>query len=176
MNTRVLALACLCIGAAHTYASAPVSDETAENATVDYSVIVNGLPWAFDQLPQEKNDREDSKLISSRYHFVSKEPLGKTTGGNTSIKVELSVTDYGTPELAEENFLLIREAADPDMGLSYAWDYLLRQERAIYHLHTGCIVSEANFDIMLSNLTAAVSREGEGEPQVLRCRCGGGCQ
>lgn len=176
MNTRVLALACLWFGAVHTYASEPVSGETAENPTLDYSVIVSGLPWAFDQLPQEKDDRGDSKENSSQYYFVSKEPPGITTGGSTRIKVELSVIDYATPESAAENFLLIREKADPDMGLSYAWDYLLRQERAIYHLHTGCIVSEANFDIMLGNLTAAVSREGEGEPQALRCRCGGGCQ
>ena len=143
---------------------------------LDYSVIVDGLPWVSDQLPVTMIDGEETALRSSRYEFVSKEPLGKTQEGSTRIKVELSVTDYGTPELAEENFLLIREAADPDMGLSYAWDYLLRQERAIYHLHTGCIVSEANFDIMVSNLTAAVSREGEGDAHVLRCRCGGGCQ
>ena len=176
MNTRALALACLCIGAAHIYASEPVSGETAEDPTLDYTVIVSGLPWEFDQLPVTMNNGEEAAVRSSRYEFVSKEPLGKTQEGSTRIKVELSVTDYATPELAEENFLLIRERADPDMGLSYAWDYLLRQERAIYHLHTGCIVSEANFDIMLGNLTAAVSREGEGEPQALRCRCGGGCQ
>ena len=62
------------------------------------------------------------------------------------------------------------------MGLSYSWDYLLRQDNAIYHLHTGCVVSEDNFDIMVSNLRGTVLREREGESQALRCRCGGGCR
>ena len=176
MNTRVLALACLCIGAAPVYASEPVSGDTADKPKLDFSVIVSGLPWEFERLPVTMNDAEGEVIRYSRYQFVSKEPLGKTTGGSTRIKVGLGITEYGTPELAAENYLLIREKADPDMGLSYAWDYLQLEDKAIYHLHTGCIVSEHNFDIMLGNLRKIASPQGEGEVRALRCRCGGGCQ
>lgn len=176
MKTRFPALALLCIGAAHIYASEPVSTETAGNATGDYSAIVSGLPWEFDQSAAMMNGGEEQAGRSSRYDFVSKEPLSKTPGGNISLKVELRITVYDTPDLAAETFSLIREKADPDMGLSYAWDYLLRRDKAIYHLHTGCIVSEGYFDIMVSNLRGAVYREGGDEPQALRCRCGGGCR
>lgn len=175
MNARIIALILSCISLPACSSSEMPVQAASEDAAMDFSTVVNELPWKF-KLSSTVIDDEQQNAASTRYDYVSIEPLKKTSQGNVYLKVDLAVMEYNTAELASEELMGIKEKAHPDMGLSYAWDYLLLQGRSLYHLHTGCVVSEDNFDIMVSNLRKVVLQQGNDKAQALRCRCGGGCR
>ena len=176
MMARALTTACLCTGLFQVASVAAPPERLVGSAPVDYSMAVSGLPWEFNQPAVTIDEQEARAGISTRYQFVSTEPLARTAQQYTYLRVALTVTSYVSQERAVEDFKLIGEQAHPDMGLSYAWDYLLLDDRTLYHLHTGCSMSRDNFDIIVSNLWRAVLPEGDNEPRALRCRCGGGCR
>lgn len=176
MKTRVLAFVCLCAGIFHAGAGAEALKEPADKAAMDYSSIMSGLPWHFIHASGQVDNKKEQEGTSVRYQFVSTEPLGKTTQRHAYLRADLTVTDFNSPELAAEGFRLIQEKADPDMGLSYAWDYLILNDTRLYHIHTGCMMSEGNFGIMVGNLRQAVLQGESDQWQALQCTCGGGCE
>ncbi|HBH36568.1 MAG TPA: hypothetical protein DDW45_09635 [Gammaproteobacteria bacterium] len=169
MNTGRVVLAMLFISISHIAVA-----ETADETKVDYSVIFDGLPWEFRHTSTPL--KEEQAETSTRYDFVSIKPLKKTARGAIYLKADLTVIAYRSSETATEALRNIQGKAHPDMGLSYAWDYLLLQDKRLYHLHSGCVMSEENFDIMVKNLRKGISREGDIQQAALRCRCGGGCR
>ncbi len=85
----------------------------------------------------------------------------------------LKHADASSAEAAFEELLA---GADPNIGLSYAWDKLLLSGTLIYRLHAGCIFSEANFRRRAERLEGAVRRRTGSDLRVVACRCGGGCR
>ncbi len=171
MSAKDVVLAMLFISISHIAAA-----ETADGAKADYSVILEGLPLKFRHTSSPLKDKPENAETSTRYDFVSIKPLKKTARGAVYLKADLTVTSYRSSEAATQALRNIREKAHPDMGLSYAWDYLLLQDKRLYHLHSGCVISEENFDIMVDNLRKHIFQEGDVAHAAIRCRCGGGCR
>ena len=170
MSAKDVVLAMLLISISHIAVA-----ETADGAKVDYSVILEGLPWEFKHTSTPLGEKPEKAETSIRYDFVSIKPLKKTARGAVYLKADLTVTSYKNSEAAAQALRNIQGKAHPDMGLSYAWDYLLLQEKRLNHLHSGCMISEENFDIMVHNLRKHIFQEGDVAHADLRCRCGGGC-
>ena len=171
MSAKDVVLAMLLISISHIAVA-----ETTDGAKVDYSVILEGLPWEFKHTSTPLGEKPEKAETSIRYDFVSIKPLKKTSRGAVYLKADLTVTSYSSSEAAAQALRNIQGKAHPDMGLSYAWDYLLLQEKRLYHLHSGCVISEENFDIMVHNLRKHIFQEGDVAHAALRCRCGGGCR
>ena len=67
-------------------------------------------------------------------------------------------------------------AADPDTGLTYAWDLVTSRNDAVLHLHADCTISEELFLAISARLLEAVAGAGDRTEEAFSCRCGGGCR
>ncbi len=143
--------------------------------------LVAGLPWAFEvavEAPAEAEDGSGSAAVKvTRYRFKSTEPYSETAAGKVYLRLQLTTSEHGDVAAAEAAFDELLASADPDTGLSYAWDDLLLSGAVLYHLHAPCLFSEENFQRLVSRLEAAVQRQGQARsPRAFACRCGGGCR
>lgn len=111
----------------------------------------------------------------TRYKYVSQSPIQETTGGRIFLKAEMLHIQYKDVQKASAAMLETKIRAHPDMGLSYAWDYLLLNKDSIYHLHASCLFSKDWFEQMTSALNKHLSSSGEVPAMSIFCRCGGGC-
>ena len=130
--------------------------------------IVRGLPWQF-VVTTEESDL--GRTI--RYDYVSVEPVDGSQTAKTFLRASVVLTSFPTADLAASAFADVAESAHPDTGLSYAWDYLVLDEPRILDLHAECLFSEEEFTVICGNLTEWV---GDDPDQVIRCRCGDGCE
>lgn len=144
---------------------------TDANTPVAYLDIGAGLPWVFEVSTSRLEIGPGQTEPPWRYGYVSRSPLRDAL----YLRVELLVAAYPDDAQAAAALEDKRAQAHPDMGLSYAWDYLLAQGARLYHLHAGCELSEANFDRMAANLRIALKDAADPLLGALRCRCGGGC-
>lgn len=178
MNKRVLLFIGLFIGLPQLGACSDGTSAAVETVAIDYSAVVNELPWMFDIDTEEITGYEQEGEPASRtvrYDFVSKDPIKKTPGGGLYLKVDLNVTEYKQSASASNVWESLVEKAHPDMGLSYEWDHLIYKDRTIYHLHAACTFSEGSFDVMNFNLRSIVVPEQHNVAPTIHCRCGGGC-
>ena len=123
----------------------------------------------------ESGEGERSVKESSRYEFVSREPIKKPPGGGLYLKADVTVTVYAEKSGALDAWKILISKAHPDMGLSYAWDHLILKEQSIYHLHAACTFSEENMDVMTFNFRSIVVPDQHNVAPTIHCRCGGGC-
>ena len=142
----------------------------------DYSALVQGLPWEFKQISSSIAAEQGGASAQTRYDFVSAEPVRRDAQGALYLRADLTVSQFVEEGIAESRWRALQEKAHPDMGLSYAWDYLIFRGQAIYHLHAACSFSDRSFDTMVANLSAMFSRQEEAAEQTIRCNCGGGCR
>ena len=96
-------------------------------------------------------------------------PEGKRKVGSTSRWIQCLLKVTGGSQTPKGTTLLA--GADPDIGLSYAWDRLLLSGAVVYRLHAGCLWSEENFRRLAGRLEAVVWPH-----QRVACRCGGSCR
>ena len=129
------------------------------------SELVGDLPWRFD-VAADKGE-------TVRITYVS--PDGTNQKG-VRLKMWLEVSKYESPETAARKFSLISKKAHPDMGLSYAWDFVVAKGERIYHLHADCTLAEQHFNSMSQALKGIIHPAGKPAPSGLFCRCGGGCR
>lgn len=111
----------------------------------------------------------------SNYSFKSVKPLGES---RTFLRFTLTVYEYETPEAALSIFQSLFTSADKDMGLTYAWDYVLLHDSRINWLHAGCLFSEKSWSGMQNLLRQSVygiNVKG-GIPYTFECSCGRGCK
>lgn len=152
-------------------AAAPGAAETIAGTGLDAAELVAELPWTFEVTSLQSVNRQET-LWTTRYRFKSTAPIEKTAEGNVYLRAELTTYEHADAESARAAFDDLLAGADPDIGLSYAWDRLLRSSAVVYHLHAGCLWSEENFQRLAGRLEAAVQRPDHRAA----CRCGGGCQ
>ena len=93
-----------------------------------------------------------------------------------TLHLELSVSEYPAPCGAEEAFEATLAAADPDTGLTYAWDLLLLAEQRLARLHAECRWSEANFERIAGVVEERLAEQRWRVARKVLCRCGGGCR
>jgi len=142
----------------------------------DYSALVRGLPWEFRQTSSLIVSKQGEAGAQTRYDFVSSEPIRTGARGTVYLRAKLTVSEFSGVGIAHDHWRAMRGKAHPDMGLSYAWDYLIFREQAIYHLHAACTFSERSFDTMVANLSAIFPQQVDETAQTIRCNCGGGCR
>ena len=126
--------------------------------------LVSELPWAF---------RIEQKDGSNRRIFF--ESRGNTAQGGIHLKMFLDTSIYNARK-ATAAFSQVSNKADPDMGLTYAWDFITIQENRLYHLHADCSLSESNFMLMARTLERILGFSNNHKLPSLLCRCGGGCK
>jgi hypothetical protein len=149
----------------------------------DYSRIVSGLPYKFNtKVTKSAAIRIGEELVESgvatheQVDFVSSRSLRKSAAGNLYLKASLEIFRYTDNTHAESAWQEIQQKAHPDMGLTYAWDYLVATENSLYHLHAGCTFSEENFSLMMAAMQELLVGNASDEKSEIVCRCGGGCR
>ncbi len=131
--------------------------------------LVNDLPWKF--YLDSKKKGEVSNIIYTSYEKVGKQPA--------ILQLRLEVIAFASKKKAGEEFQNRYSRADPDMGLSYAWDFIAVQNVYLYHLHGDCILAESNFisaTDALTEILAATDFFQNNNDSPFFCRCGGPCR
>ena len=149
---------------------------TVDVAASDYSELMQGLPWEFKRNSSSITAEEGDASAEIRWEFVSAKPVRMSAGGSLYLRADLTVSEFGKAGVAESRWQALLEKAHPDMGLSYAWDYLIFRGQVIYRLHADCTFSDSGFDSMIANLKAMLPQEDIEKAQTIRCSCGGGCR
>ncbi len=94
--------------------------ETIAGTDLEAGELVADLPWTFEVTVEPVT--EEAAVRATRYRFKSPAPIRKTATGAVYLRAELTTfehTEAGSGETAFEELLA---SADPDVGLSYAWD------------------------------------------------------
>lgn len=124
--------------------------------------MTHSLAWPFSHSVQIEG-------ATKVHRFKSDKPVAE----GTYLRFAVSVTDYERHESAESEFIALFEEADPDTGLSYAWDTVLLLDRSVAHLSAPCLFSRENFEILEKNFESAF---GNPTSRSVRCTCGRGCK
>jgi len=127
--------------------------------------LISELPWSFSIEQKEGANR--------RIFFESQGGTGK---GGVHLKMILDISTYRSKKATIDSFVQVLNKADPDMGLTYGWDFIIIQETRLYHLHADCSLSESNFMVMVRVLERILGLSSNHKPPALLCRCGGGCK
>ena len=123
--------------------------------------MTEGLAWDF-----EHASSRDGPRTEHRYQSVA------PVADRTYLGFHVTVTDFETATQAGKAFDDLVRRADPNTGLSYAWDTALLDDRSLLHLAAPCLFSADNYALLERNLRSTLN----GEPlRSLRCRCGMGC-
>lgn len=106
-----------------------------------------------------------------RFRLRSAEPAGRSASGALYLRATVTLSEAADAAAEVDRRLA---AADPDVGLGYAWDFVVGAAGEVVHLHAGCTFSEESFQTVARALAAKLS--GAGPPASFSCRCGGGCR
>ncbi len=129
--------------------------------------LTRGHPWTY----TVATTRTPGRTV---WAFQSTRPVSKDARGKTWLRFHLERRDFADPVAARAAFQQLAANADPNTGLSYAWDYVLLDGPSTWHLSAPCLYSRANVEILEKNLAAEVL--GSRPPAAtLRCTCGSGC-
>ncbi len=153
-------------------ATAGAAAETIVGTDLEAAELVADLLWTFEVTVEPPTDDEANVQIT-RYRFQSTTPNAGTAPGDVYLRAELTVREHDGSSSAEAAFDELLAGADPDIGLSYAWDEVLLSGTLVYRLHAECTFSEENFRRVAERLEAALLRRIDLR---VACRCGSGCR
>jgi hypothetical protein len=109
------------------------------------------------------------------FRLRSAAPAAQSAASAIYLRATLTISTRGDGEAAAE--LERRLAlADPDTGLSYAWDYVVAAADSIVHLHADCTFSAESFQKVALALARKLTSSEAAAPVSFWCRCGGGCR
>jgi hypothetical protein len=109
------------------------------------------------------------------FRLRSAEPMERSAGGALYLRATVTVSSLVDLE-AKAEIAQRLAAADPDIGLSYAWDYVVADSDSVVHLHAACTFSEKRFQKVAQALARRLVGADTGPPASFWCRCGGGCR
>lgn len=117
---------------------------------------------------------EQSEAAAGRQVFVlrSAGPVERTASGPIFLRARLILSMAATPLGAADEVERRLAAADPDVGLSYSWDFVMAAGRQVAHLQADCTFSEASFTSLARELAEALPAARSS----FWCRCGAGCR
>jgi hypothetical protein len=176
VNVRIILLLCACIGPFPVVGFEEAAAVSVQIEASGYSSIMRGLPWEFRQIFSSKGQAEDGANAETRHDFVSAEPVRSARRGAFCLKADFTISEFRDQAMAERRWQTLRQKAQPDLGLSCAWDYLVFRDRAICQLHAACTFSDQSFDTMAANLRAMLPEQEKDTGHQIRCNCGGGCR
>lgn len=110
------------------------------------------------------------------YRLRSADPSERGTAGPLYSRASLTIStarDGGNAEAEIERRLA---EADPDVGLSYAWDLVTAADDQLVHLHADCTFSEKSFLELARAVLRTATAQSVVYPKSFWCRCGGGCR
>ena len=162
------------LAAALGFAAGSAPAETIAGTDLEAAELVADLPWAFEVTVEPATEK--AAVRTTRYRFKSTVPIEMTAAGNIYLRAAMTALEHADASSAEAALEELLVGADPNIGLSYAWDKLLLSGALIYCLHAGCIFSEENFRRMAERLEGGVRRRRGADLRVVACWCGGGCQ
>ena len=131
--------------------------------------VMNELPWKFSVQTDKAGDIQIQR-------FRSLKPIRKTKTGGLYLRSTLTSQQFNNNDEAHAHFRQQASFAHPEMGLSYAWDYLIISDDHVHHLYGECTLSENNFRQMVGNLKQALNIPVDRKEVSIFCRCGGGCK
>jgi hypothetical protein len=140
-------------------------------AAPDLTAITAGQPWKYDVKVEQSSA---AGVRSTGHAFRSREPLPSKERLKTFLSFHVRIDEHASPDAAARAFAKLAASADPNTGLSYAWDVVLLDGARVVHLAVPCLYSGANVDAMAKNLERVVL-EGRAPAGKLRCACGLGC-
>jgi hypothetical protein len=131
----------------------------------------------FTVLPQQFvvesiEDKERSRIFRLR----SAEPIGRSAAGPIHLRAALEVSRLSGAEAAAAEVERRLAAADPDTGLSYAWDLVASHAGSVLHLHAACTFSQEAFLQLALALGRQIAAAADEPPASFWCRCGGACR
>ena len=135
----------------------------------DLVALFSDLPMAFEVRSAEEG--EQGRTVRLR----STEPTGEGAAGDVYLRATVTIASLGDTAAGYE----IRRrlaAADPDIGLSYAWDYVAADDGTVVHLHADCTFSEKSFRSVARALARQLAGAGAAPAESFWCRCGGRCR
>ena len=129
-----------------------------------------GLPTPF------VVEAEETGEAGRRFRLRSAEPIERRASGNLYLRATVAISSAADAAAATAEVQRRLAAADPDTGLSYAWDYVAAGDGSVAHLHAACTFSEESFHQVARALARALDPAGAEPPAAFWCRCGGGCR
>lgn len=153
--------------------------ETGFESSEEVAEIFAGLP---EKPVLESSERVDPSPGTSEhegdrvFRFRSSRSIRETESGLLFARFRLTVSRWSTSEAAGEAIRRRLESANPDAGISYAWDSVMARGAVVFHLHAECTYSEQGFRRLEERLTDALAERPGGIGAFFRCRCGGGCR
>ena len=145
--------------------------------------IVDSLPWSFNLTKEDLTEKGFPYLDTANppdsltgYRFVSRNPIQQGNSGGTYLRISVYTGRFIDSKEARDQFHHIKNRADPNIGLSYQWDFVSQSGPFIYHIHAECLLVEEHFLNLTQALTAIIAPDESSRLDQMHCRCGGGCQ
>lgn len=161
-----------------------IAAELIPGTDVPVDAIISGLPWEFFVSGMRKEQEARTSVLEAPrpvgefvHNIESSKPCARSgsQGDRTCLRANLTSRSFSDPARARQRYLEMLDSADPDTGLTYAWDLVILNGRHLYRLHAGCLFSEDSFESMSSRLATAVIGQDGSAARRFVCRCGGGC-
>lgn len=131
----------------------------------------------FAGLPEEFVVEDTEEVGRSRvFRLRSAEPAGSGSAGPVYLRSSLTISGPIGAAGAQAELERRLSAADPDVGLSYAWDLVTTGDDQIIHLHAECTFSERSFMELARAVLRTAAAHGSSSPSSFWCRCGSGCR
>lgn len=109
------------------------------------------------------------------FRLRSAEPSGSGSAGPVYLRSSLTISGPIAAGGAQAELERRLSAANPDVGLSYAWDLVTIGDSQIIHLHAECTFSERSF-VELARAVLQAAAHGSSPSSSFWCRCGSGCR
>ena len=145
--------------------------------------IVDTLPWSFNLTREELTGKSFPYLDTATppdsltgYRFISSNPLQQGNSRGTYLRISFYSGRFADSIEARAQFQHIMKTADPNIGLSYQWDFVSQSGPFIYHIHAECLLAEEHFLSLTQALSAMITPDESSRLDQMHCRCGGGCQ
>ena len=129
-----------------------------------------GLPQRF------VLDQTEDETASRIYRLRSVEPIERGAAGALYLRASLAISRPPGGATARQEVERLLAEADPDVGLSYAWDFVTASGDSVVHLQAACTFPEASFLKLVLALAREAVQDVSGAPASFWCRCGGGCR
>ncbi len=110
------------------------------------------------------------------FRLRSARPLEETETGVVYARLSLATWAVRDSTAAKAEVRRWLAAADSDIGLTYAWDFVTSKSSSVIHLHADCTVSEELFSRVSTRLRGKAAVEGADVEESFSCSCGGGCR
>ena len=111
------------------------------------------------------------------YLFTSREPIRRSNKSNTYQRFTLTVMTYNHSSSAKTAFTTLFTSSDPNIGLSYAWDYIVNVGTNVFWLNATCLLSNQNWQKLKTRLQQRILPENnEQQHEAFECYCGQRCR